>query len=437
MEKIYLAIDLGASSGRHIIGKIVDNEIVTEEIHRFRNGAINQDGHLVWDVENLFNEIKTGIKKAFVKYPKIESLAIDSWGVDYALIKDGKPVMPIYAYRDDRTLEPIKEVHKILDEKALFNITGISYQPFNTIYQLYSDKMMGRLDGVDTFLMIPEFLNYLLTGNIKKEFTMASTTCLVNAKSHEFDQEIIEKLGLPKNIFKSLYEGGETVGRLKDEIAKEVGGNLDVKLCLSHDTASAFYIASLIGSQGSAYISSGTWSLLGTHEKVLHNDPKSLECGFTNEGGINKLYRFLKNIMGMWIINNVCNEIGITPKDVAGLSETSAYSYTVDVNHEDFLAPKSMIETFRKHLELANAPAPNNDADIVRCAVCSLAKSYAESVKFMEEIIGREFSDIVIVGGGANNKLLNKLTEEYSGKKVIAKPIEATALGNLKIQMDN
>ena len=277
MEKYYLAIDLGASSGRHIIGKNVNGEIVMEEVHRFKNGVKEENGHLVWDIDNLYSEIIAGLKIAFSKYPNIESLAIDSWGVDYALIKGDETVLPIYAYRDSRTEEPIKIVHEIFSENKLFEKTGIAYQPYNTIYQLYSDKMMGRLDGVTDFLHIPEYLNFLLTGKKKKEYTMASTTGLVNATTRQFDSEIISALGLNKQLFPELLEGGEIVGDLKEEIQKEVGGNLKVKLCLSHDTASAFFTAKTLGDENSVYISSGTWSLLGTHESVLHNDVKSKE----------------------------------------------------------------------------------------------------------------------------------------------------------------
>lgn len=437
MKKYYLAIDIGASSGRHIIGHFDGKEIVTDEVYRFSNGVKEQDGHLIWDLENLFSEIVNGIAVSLKKYPKIESLAIDTWGVDYALIKDGTPLLPVYAYRDSRTEKSIPEVHKITPPEYLFERTGIAFQTYNTIYQLYEDKMSGRLDGVTDFLLMPELLNYMLTGNIKKEYTNGTTTGLVNADTKEFDAEIISKLGLPSHLFPTLYEGGTLVGDLKPEIQKRVKGNVPVKLCLSHDTASAFYTAGILGGDSSVYISSGTWSLLGNKQTEKHTDETVRLHGFTNEGGIGKTFRLLKNIMGMWVINNVCKENGITPKDVAGLAEQSTYSHTVNVNHNDFFAPDNMTETFKSHLKTSGAPELKDVKDLSRCALLSLAKAYAESVFELEKDVNKTYDNIVIVGGGAKNQTLNKLTEQFSGKKVIAMPIEATAIGNLRIQMEN
>jgi rhamnulokinase len=437
MEKYYLAIDLGASSGRHIVGYERNGEVVLDEVHRFTNGVLEKDGHLIWDLEHLFCEVVNGIKNAIDKYGEIESLAIDTWGVDYALIKDGKPVLPVYAYRDGRTAKSIPEVDKLTPRDYLFSRTGIAFQTYNTIYQLYEDKMSGRIEGATDFLLMPELLNYMLTGIVKKEYTNASTTGMVNAQTKKFDTEIIEKLGLPSHLFPELYEGGDTVGDLKEEIIKKVGKNVKVKLCLSHDTASAFYTAGIFGGDDAVFISSGTWSLLGNKQTEIHNDKNALEHGFTNEGGVNRTFRFLKNIMGMWIINNVCSENNLTPPELAKLAEESDYSYTVDVNHQDFFAPESMTETFKTHLKNQGAKQLENISDLARCAILSLAKSYAVSVEQFEQDVNKKYDKIVIVGGGAKNKVLNEFTEKLSGKKVIALPIEATAIGNIKIQMEN
>ena len=436
MKKYYLAIDIGASSGRHIIGSLDGKDVVTDEVYRFANGVKELNGHLIWDLENLFNEIVNGIAVALKKYPKIESLAIDTWGVDYALIKDGKPLLPVYAYRDDRTNKSIPEVHKITPPEYLFERTGIAFQSYNTIYQLYEDKMSGRIDGASHFLLMPELLNFMLTGNVKKEYTNGTTTGLVNADTKEFDKEIIEKLCFPSHLFTELYEAGTLVGDLKPEIQEKVKGNVPVRLCLSHDTASACYTAGIYGGESSVYISSGTWSLLGNKQLEKHTDETVRLHGFTNEGGVGKTFRLLKNIMGMWVINNVCKENGITPKDVSGLAEQSTYSHTVNVNHNDFFAPDNMTETFKSHLKIAGAPEIKDIKDLSRCALLSLAKTYAESVFELEKDVGKAYDNIVIVGGGAKNQTLNKLTEQFSGKKVIAMPIEATAIGNLIIQME-
>ncbi len=437
MEKYYLAIDIGASSGRHIIGYKNGNDVETTEVYRFTNGVKEQNGHLVWDIEHIFNEVVNGIRESLKKFPVIQSLAIDTWGVDYALIKDGKPLLPVYAYRDGRTEKSIPEVHKLTSQKYLFERTGIAFQTYNTVYQLYEDKLSGRLDGATDFLLIPELINFMLTGKKLKEYTNGTTTGLVNADTKEFDKEIIKKLGLPSHLFPALHEGGETVGDLLSEIQSKVGGNIPVKLCLSHDTASAFYTAGLLGGESSVFISSGTWSLLGNKQTEKHTDETVRLHGFTNEGGIDRTFRLLKNIMGMWVINNVCKENGFTPKDISALADESDYEYTVDVNHSDFFAPESMTETFKKHIKLSDAPQLKNEKDLSRCALLSLARAYAESVFQLEKDVNKTYDNIVIVGGGAKNVLLNRLTEKFSGKKVIAMPIEATAIGNLRIQMEN
>ena len=264
-NKYYLAIDLGASSGRHIIGWRENGEIKTLELYRFENHMDSKDGHLTWDTSRLFKEIKEGIKVAFSKYKNIESLAIDTWGVDYVLIKDGKSIMPCYAYRDLRTESAIQEINSKIPFSKLYEHTGIQFQTFNTIYQLYKDKLEGRLNGVSNFLMMPEYFSYLLTGNMKKEYTEASTTGLVNCKTKEFDKALIEELGLPANMFTQLCQPGTIVGKLKEDIAKEVGGQTVVRLCPSHDTASAFYAVD--NEDDSILISSGTWAIVGAKIK--------------------------------------------------------------------------------------------------------------------------------------------------------------------------
>ncbi len=428
----FLAIDIGASSGRHIVGWIDNGEIKTDEVFRFPNGVKKENGHLVWDIHALFDYVKQGISSAFKKYPKIESLAIDTWGVDYVLLKGDKEVLPCYAYRDDRTKLSVGQVHGIISFDYLYGRTGIQFQPFNTIYQLYDDKVKGRLDGVTDFLMIPEYLNYRLTGRTVKEYTNATTTGLVNKDVHEFDKGIIKNLDLPQCLFGDLCEGSTIVGKLTDEIAKEVGGQCEVKLCLSHDTASAVYAIE----QDCPYISSGTWSLLGIRQDIAHTDKASLDANFSNEGGIGMSFRYQKNIMGMWIINRTCDENGVTPAQFAKVAEESDYQHFVDVNHADFMSPVSMTDTILHHLDAQNVPRPQSLGDLARCALLSLAKSYADSVRVLENAVGKQYDEIVIVGGGAKNKLLNELTEQCTGKKVIALPIEATAIGNLKIQIE-
>ena len=427
----YLAIDIGASSGRHIIGYKESGEIKTVEIYRFKNGVFENNGHLFWNLESLLTEVKAGIKIALEKYPQIESMAIDTWGVDYILMKNDEIISKAYAYRDNRTEKTIPKVHNIVPFEELYSRTGIAFNTFNTIYQLYDDKENGLLDEATDFLHIPEYLNYALTGVKMKEYTMASTTGLINARTKEYDYELINKLGFNKEIFKELHEGGDFVGNFKEEIVKELGGNIPVKLCLSHDTASAFYAVDY----DCPYISSGTWSLLGVKEKDAHTDYNSMKCNFTNEGGINRTFRYLKNIMGMWVVNNISKENNISPIEFRANVLSSSYKYTFDINSKELLAPANMTEACKNELRKVGAPVPETLNDLANSVLLSLAKSYASSIEEIESNIKRVSDSIVIVGGGAHNTILNKYTEELSGKKVISLPIEATAIGNLKIQM--
>ena len=419
--KYYLAIDIGASSGRHIVGWLENGELKTEEVYRFNNGVQEEDGHLVWDVDYLLNEVKKGIKAARNGY-ELESLSIDTWGVDYVLMKGNKEVYPVYAYRDDRTKEVIEEVHSIVPFEELYEHTGCQFQPFNTIYQLYDDLKKGRLEGVTDFLMIPEYLMYKLTGVKKKEFTNATTTGLINHDSLEFDREIIRRLHLPSQLFDKLYQPGETLGDYE---------GIKVMLCATHDTGSAVEGIPMQGNQ--LYISSGTWSLLGVKTEKPITDHESMKANYSNEGGVG-YYRYQKNIMGMWVVNELqkqlCPDEKIT--NIVAKAEKSCYEGVLDANDASLLAPSSMAQAFDELLE----EKPTTPYDYFRCAFQSLAVSYKRAIEELECNTGHQYEALYIVGGGAKNRFLNRLTEEVTGKKVIALPIEATALGNLNIQVN-
>ena len=433
--KYYLAIDIGASSGRHIVGyKKEDGELVTDEIYRFPNGMDNVDGELVWDVDRLFDEVVNGIAESFKKYPKIESLSIDTWGVDYVVMRDDEEVRPVYAYRDSRTEKVIDEVHSLIPFKTLYEHTGIQFQKFNSIYQLYADKKAGRLDGATDFLMIPEYLMYRLTGNKVKEFTNATTTGMVNASTFRFDRKIWSCLGLPVSLDANLAAPGTLVGRLKSDIAKRVGGELDVVLCATHDTASA--VEAIDMEENAPYISSGTWSLLGVKTPVALTDDKSRESNYSNEGGVN-YNRYQMNITGMWIVQNLRSELcpETSYSDIVKLAMTSSFDEVFDVNDDMFTAPESMKSAIDAYLFGHGKELPACDADYFKTAYNSLGFCYGEAIADMEANTGKTYGQIYIVGGGAKNDYLNNITEKYTGKKVIALPIEATAVGNLKIQM--
>ena len=418
----YLAIDIGASSGRHIVGWYEDGEIKTEEIYRFPNGVTELDGHLTWDIDALLGYVKQGIAIAREKFPTIESLSVDTWGVDYVLMCGDEAVYPCYAYRDGRTEAVIPQVHDKIPFSALYRHTGIQFQPFNTLYQLYTDKLAGRLEGVTDFLMIPEYLMYKLCGVKSHEYTNATTGGMVSAETGEFDESIIEALDLPKHLFGKLQQPGTVIGEYE---------GIKVVLCATHDTGSA---VEGIPMEGDApYISSGTWSLLGVKTERPVTDAASELANWSNEGGVG-YNRYQKNIMGMWLVNRLRDELcpGKPFGEIVAEAEKSRFEETVDANAQVFLAPVSMKEAFQAAL----SSQPVTVGDWFRCAYRSLALSYMNAIQELQHNTGKHYDSIYIVGGGAKNAFLNRLTEEASGKKVIALPIEATAIGNLKIQMN-
>ena len=430
--KYYLAIDIGASSGRHIVGWQEDGTIQIKEVYRFPNGVHPAHGHLVWDVRNLFSNVVTGIMEAFKVYPEIESLSVDTWGVDYVLLKGDEEVYPVYAYRDGRTEAVIPQVHEKIPFSELYAHTGCQFQPFNTIYQLYDEKVNGRLDGVTDMLMMPEYLMYKLCGVKAREYTNATTSGLVNAQTGEFDRSIVERLRYPAHLFPRLSQPGTVLGNLRPEIAAAVGGNCKVVLCATHDTGSAVEGIPMDGNH--LYISSGTWSLLGVRTPKPITDAGSEKANYSNEGGVG-YNRYQKNIMGMWLVNELQRELCPDMKfpEIVKLAEESTCEKIVDANAPEFLAPKSMKSAFDK----ATNNALVTVGDYFRCAYRSLALSYKQAIEELEINTGcSTYEKLYIVGGGAKNGFLNRLTEEATGKQVIALPIEATALGNLKIQME-
>ena len=429
--RYFLAIDIGASSGRHIVGWQENGAIQTNEVYRFPNGVREENGHLTWDVRKLFSNVVTGIMEAFKAYPEIESLSIDTWGVDYVLLKGDEEVYPVYAYRDGRTEAVVPQVHEKMPFSELYRHTGCQFQPFNTIYQLYDEKVNGRLEGVTDMLMMPEYLMWKLCGVKAREYTNATTMGMVNARTGEFDMEIIERLEYPRHLFPKLSQPGTVLGMLRPEIAVVVGGNCKVVLCATHDTGSAVEGIPMDGNH--LYISSGTWSLLGVRTPKPITDAGSEKANYSNEGGVG-YKRYQKNIMGMWLVNELQRELcpDMPFPEIVKLAEASDCEMLVSANASEFLAPKSMKAAFDK----ATGNALATVGDYFRCAYHSLAISYKQAIDELEANTGCTYEKLYIVGGGAKNTFLNRLTEETTGKNVIALPIEATALGNLKIQME-
>ncbi len=423
MTNYYLAVDIGASSGRHIVGWREGGQLKTQEVYRFPNGVTEQDGHLVWDIDALLGHVKAGIEAAREKY-EITSLSVDTWGVDYVLLKGDETVSPVYAYRDGRTERAIPAVHERMPFAELYRRTGIQFQPFNTIYQLYADKLAGRLDGVADFLMIPEYLMYRLTGAKAHEYTNATTGGMVSAETGAFDPAIIRALGLPEHLFRPLQQPGTVIGEYE---------GIKVVLCATHDTGSAVEGIPMEGDGDAPYISSGTWSLLGVKTPKPLTDEASRAANWSNEGGVG-YNRYQKNIMGMWLVNRLRAELcpGKPWSEIVAEAETSGFAETVDANAPSFLAPESMKAAF----DAALMEKPRTVGDYFRCAYRSLALSYKTAIEELESNTGRTYDKLYIVGGGAKNGFLNRLTEAATGKQVVALPIEATALGNLKIQME-
>ena len=428
----YLAVDIGASSGRHILGWLDDGVLHLQEIYRFENSVMQTDYGLVWDTQNLFSEIKTGLKKCTQLNMIPKTVAIDTWGVDYVLLdKEKKELFPVMAYRDARTSLIENEFANILSQDELYAITGIQKQSFNTIYQLYCDKKSGKLDRAEYFLMMPEYLSFKLTGRMQNEYTNATTTNLVNAKTKTWDDTVFSRLGISPHIFASLALPGDTVGYFSDEVKQELGFYAEVVLCPSHDTASA--VCACPVDTDCVYISSGTWSLIGTENLTPILSEHAKLKNFTNEGGIEYRFRFLKNIPGMWLFQNIRREIGkkLTYDEMMHLAEESEFDECIDLTLPELLAPESMIDTIRLILGKPELSL----GDVLKCIYLSLAKSYATTVNEIEVVCNKVITTIHIAGGGSKDKYLNRLTREFTGKTVCTGLQEATATGNILSQI--
>ena len=440
MGKYYLAVDIGASSGRHILGHLKNGKIELEEIYRFENGMDPKDGKLLWNVERLFGEILNGMKKCKELGKLPVSMAIDTWAVDYVLLDEKDQILgDTYGYRDHRTDGMDAEVAKILPEPELYARTGIQKQIFNTIYQLMAveKKTPEVLKQAKTLLMLPDYFGFRLTGNKLSEYTNGSTTQLVDPHTYQWDKELIQSLGYPEDIFLPLQMPGTKVGNLLPQIQEEVGYDLEVVLCGSHDTASAVMAVPQTEGDG-IYISSGTWSLMGIESLEPVITKEAAAANLTNEGGYDHRFRFLKNIMGLWMIQTVRHEHqdAWSFAQLCEMAEESRdFSSRVDVNDQSFLSPDSMIQAIRQYCQKTGQPVPETVGELAAVVYRSLAQSYGETVKELETIAGKTYDSIHIIGGGSNAAYLNQLTADATGKTVYAGPGEATAIGNLLAQM--
>lgn len=457
MSKKYLAIDIGASSGRHMLGTVVDGKIALEEVYRFENSQVRKDGHDCWDIERLVASVKAGIDAALEK-TALDAIGIDTWGVDFVLLDEsGSPCCDAVAYRDSRTDGADREIEEqVMPFGELYARTGIQKTPFNTIYQLWALKKEhpGQLEKAAALLTIPEYLNYRLTGVVMHEYTDSSTTALLDAAAKDWDRELIGKLGLPQKIFGKLEMPGATVGEYR---------GVKVILTAMHDTASA-YLAVPARDDRAVYLSSGTWSLLGVENDAPITNAASCAANFTNEGGAWGRYRYLKNIMGLWMIQSIRRELnGVSYVEgkgdaatkaalakLSGLEKGKTYSFseladeaerasgyraTVDVNDGRFFNPASMIGEVCGAVAETGAAAPATVGELMQCVYLSLAKCYAKAIETLSSITGKTYTSINIVGGGSKDEYLNSLTAAATGLEVFAGPVEGTAIGNLIVQM--
>ncbi|MBM7573248.1 rhamnulokinase [Aquibacillus albus] len=439
MGKCSLAVDIGASSGRLIAGRIVNNKLKLDEVYRFENNLIEKDGHFCWDVDALFSEIKKGIHECRNKGLQPTSIGIDTWAVDFVLLgENDERLTDAVAYRDSRTDGMMEEVFEIISKERLYLETGIQFQKFNTIYQLFSIKKSNPeiLDKAQSFLMIPDYFNYLLTGQKVNEYTNATSTQLVNAFTKKWDVGLLDQLGINKEMFHDMKAPTSEVGPLKKELADEFGFDMKVLLPATHDTGSA--VISVPEVNDTIYISSGTWSLIGVENHFPICVTKALDYNFTNEGGMDYRYRFLKNIMGLWMIQEVKRNYDdkYSFSDFVDLAnKATTFQATVNVDDNRFLKPDSMIEQIQKYCSETNQPIPNIPGEVAKCVFDSLAVSYQTAIAQIEEIYEKEFQTINVIGGGCQNEMLNQLIADTTNKEVLAGPVEATAIGNIVAQL--
>lgn len=435
---IYTAIDVGASSGRIMVGELNEGKLDIQEIHRFANGFSQRDGHCLWDIDHLLKQILQGLQKVKTLGYEHCTVGIDTWAVDYVLLDEkGDRLREAISYRDRRTDHTIDKLEHTLSKAAIYQKTGIQFQPFNTIYQLFEEDR-ELLKKTDKIMMIPDYLGYCLTGKAVTEITNVSTTQLLNVSTGNLDPELLEAVSVLEQQFAPLTEPGCELGKLRNEWFPDY----DLPACkvmtvATHDTASAVIAAPGVN-DGWAYISSGTWSLIGVENKTPIITDLALENNYTNERGANNTIRFLKNIIGMWVIQEVKQQLQADysfQQLAEEAKKTEPFQQFINLNDKRFLNPENMIKEIQHYCRQTRQKIPRTAGELACCIYSNLAIIYAIAIKELETITEKPIEQFHIIGGGARNDFLNQLTADMSGKAVYAGPIEATATGNLLMQM--
>ena len=433
------AVDLGATSGRVMLGRVGPDQLSVEAVHRFPNDPVPLPDGLHWNVLDLYRNLLIGLRKAVHAQPGLAGVGIASWAVDYGLVSGNRLINNPYHYRDERTARGVELVHKIADHATLYGMNGLQFQPFNSIYQLAVDQETGILDGSTRMLMLPDLLGFWLTGEEVAERTNASTTGLLDIATGAWNATLIDKVGLPRSLFPSLVDPGTRIGSLRDDVAAEVGAAVDVIAVGSHDTASAV-VGVPMTEPGAAYVSSGTWSLVGVELDRPVLTEESREANFTNEGGVDGTIRYLRNVMGMWLLSEsirTWERAGQSVELTALLNQAAEINTPVpifDANHPSLLPPGDMPKRIAALCAEAGAAVPHSPAEFARSIVESLAEAYATAIDDAERLSGSKINTVHVVGGGSQNTLLCQLTASRTGRRVLAGPVEATAVGNVLIQ---
>ena len=439
----FLAVDLGAESGRAVLGVLDGGRLATTEIHRFPNVPVQLLGHWHWDVYWLFDEIKAALARAAAEAPGgVDSIGLDTWGVDFGLLaRDGSLLGLPFCYRDARTEGALDEFLKIVPRERVYELTGIQFLPFNTLYQVYAmvRERSPLLDAAADLLFMPDIFNYFLCGVKASEFTMATTSQFFNPRTREWNWGFFEEVGFSKKILQKVVGPGTVLGALRAEVAGETRHPaVPLVATASHDTAAAVAAVPAEGS-GWAYISSGTWSLVGVEESEPVITPAALAANFTNEGGVEGTIRFLKNVTGLWLLQQCRRswspELTLGYDElVAAAAEAPALAALVDPDAPDFLHPPDMPATLREYWRRTGQAEPPTRAGITRSILESLALKYRLTLDELRAVTGRAIDRIHIIGGGSRNRLLCQFTADATGRPVIAGPAEGTAIGNCLVQ---